>query len=560
MANEVKYELATGESWTFRNPTVTVTSAPVIHKWGYKRATLRRSFTVRALLLATNGDTLQSLEEEAREILSTPRGTFTWIDANSNLILEARPTKEARWGPYPSNFSFKRFYGVNSGILTWQLETEQAFEETDVDIEPDVAEFAYTVSTSVDQNYYSVRTISGALRLNAAVLNFDAFSGADCYRDWITTNICGTPDGWQRVAQKYDMSSDGLTLAFAVTDQQRFAVFPEDITDGDATITVDGEPAVNSVFNFSLRGFYEAPVDKPDAPLNAFADLAFRLFDERYDTEGFLIRKLNLQRDLYRARIAFHLRWEVIVPPKEILDATVPGAPFLSIQTANYMTSLLTRANSWLQTYKNTVAPFRGPYGTTGIMGWCGTGSPVAPKLLPRWSEGGGTGESLTGDEVENHIALNTQAAYTAYWHQNHSYRINTGLKNIPSKGGDDIMQKIRKATCYLIVTGEARSAYLSSPFPALPYPPAEVLVSGGARQVQNPEWFDAGGAYLIDAQYDVSSPEPGPRQHSAWRYVLKLKEVPNTLKFPFSPYVRMPTDNIDGEHLLTAAENYLEE
>jgi len=264
---------------------------------------------------------------------------------------------------------------------------------------------------------------------------------ADNYRALISKQICACPTLWQRISLNFALSEDGLSLAFTVVDQQRYALLPENITDGTVTLVSNANfssPGIpqsdEKAHSLTVSGWFEGPPDHPEAPQTAIDALYNSLWESGGSAapgrgaiyRGGKMLQIQFQRELYRNYVGFSFTW--VFPTDETLKykmvgfedlnddyGYIPGEmgwkdgkwgypdahwgytrhnpaiqkPILvendTTATAYYAaTDLICLATLWLADFKAGVrggaSSTLGFYGTTTNMGYCGKGT-LGPEL-----------------------------------------------------------------------------------------------------------------------------------------------------------------------------------
>jgi len=536
----VKYTAEHGE-WEFTNPTTTVTQVPSSSAYGDRRAVLRIAITVRAIIIAKDAAAFKREEQRARDILTQSGGTFEWTE-DSNVILMAKKSLDIRYGPYPTNLHFSKFYGDKFAHISWQLETvwpaginksgKSLSEVGDVSRlikDENVLEFTFSVATTIDQNLYTRRTVSGLLHLtttgNAIPDSQADFEGADIYRHTVEKFTPSIPYGWQRSLRNYSMSADGLTLTFTHVDEERYAVLPAGIVSGDVVLTAQNDWGSGAApySTLEINGFFEGARTQINAPYTAMTNLIAKvLMTIIPKTHSMNPLRFGFSRPLYRNRLDFNLSWTLWVADDFLLGESIER------RTATYLVYLTTCAEDWINQYKNTLSTDLGPYGTTSVAGRSGQGT-IAPPLGVIHSPDNPTEQ---GDNKAA-VAVNTDQNYV-FWHQQFEYTVTTGYVAIPVKaaGVDDVIQRVHNPQLYITVTGEATRSDQS---PYLPNPPTEIVfndtVTGEAKYKE---------VVLISANVTTHSPAIGPKFKVTWKYVLKVitTDIPPMYLYPETPFV----------------------
>ncbi len=518
------------QDWTFKFPTVTVTKMSVRSAFGFARMSTKYVYTVRSILIADSAQDLADKKAAAEDVLLAVGGTFEWV-RDAATVIKWGPTDDVNFGPHPTILTFDKFYGVHTVIMTWQIEIETAA------VDNEVLDVVYTTTHSLDKNFYTTRTTSGMLRLNGAKFNHTNFEGSDAYRNTVEEYVCSTPSGWQRVSQNYQMSADGLTLTFSVTDQQQFAVLPENCTDGDASLSVEGNPRRGPKKDFKLTGWFESPTDTPRAAREAFVSLATALFNVTIDTSAFKVKYLGMEQSVFKPRFSFTMIWDAWEP--EDLDeesSSTPGGTETE-RRANWMLSLLTRSETWLTTYKGGTATDRGAYGTTDVLGWCGSGL-KAPALAGTSNTAirkkiGGGNSSTSGENSNDFVEPENEKYYYEYA-QKFSYSTDYGLVVIPYKGmHSPRVQQVHAPKIFLTVRGR-------------------IVQNGKPPELPEPPYLNT-EAFLLKADTSFDEVKIGQEHTLEWRYLMLIKipaaadALDNRLKFlkiPGSPFAKFVSED----------------
>ena len=528
MASKIIYRTAAG-THEFSNPTTTVAQTPVLSSRTNHRVANSYTIGIRSLLIVSSTN-IDFEIKTARDILSRAGGDFIWTD-NGTPVLSFTAAEDINFGPQPTQLTFNRFWGTNAVQVEWQFNVELANQDSDH------TEFFYTISTDLDKNMYSNRTIAGILKINPAKIKEIKASSADAYRKTIEKFTCKPAADWQRISQHYHTSADGLTLRFRIVDQQQFVVLPEGVTDGEVSLTAEGNPAVPP-FRFTLRGFYEAAPHKPMASTVAFAQLAQSIFTTEDTKDGFIIKRVQVQKDVYKPRLNFSLTWDAYMPDK-MPQGTIAGGSG-STKATNYLISLTTKAEDWLTHWRTKRSENFPPYGVANdVVGWCGS-QEVMPALtmaadqnpeatLPPNRAGQrvtfGTPESFDQNRTANE-------SYYSVWEQSFKYEIDYGRKVMSTMSGHadaDQVQQVRSPRVFLYVRGKATRAFNGVD---IPLPPINSKITGQTR--------DESDGVVLKQSITTSAPNTGPEFSAAWSYDIFLSAAMQGQE-NMAKYVRVP-------------------
>lgn len=138
---------------------------------------------------------------------------------------------DAMGGPLPKDVEFTEI--VNSNYATVKF-TIEAAEITDCENlnNNNVLTLDYDVLHELDNDLYTRRTITGTVRLKeaASATNPDALRGLV---------IPPPPEGFKRESASFFVSRDGRSLDFSVVDQELFRKLPNQVTEIQASFSID---------------------------------------------------------------------------------------------------------------------------------------------------------------------------------------------------------------------------------------------------------------------------------------------------------------------------------
>lgn len=567
MSDVVTYTIGS-ETITFKYPLLTVTQVPVIAGRGDFTISVRKIFAVRAVVFAEPPFTnLDDAISWMHQILSAPGGklAINYSDWGTELNIDPASYPDLKGGPHPKLVEITKIYGSRSAMVHWEVEVE--LFPTPSGYVGGIAnwvDFVYTISTTIDRDFYATRTIGGLLRLNKHFSSQEGFS-ADSFRTTIS-NYFRVPDSsrgyWQRQSQLYNANEDDTILRFTLVDKQVYSWLPQSITSGDlnvatTTTRTDKEGVLSSL---TLSGFLQSDDYAPRQfvhgtvldIINMFANRV--LFTMQQETvagaERFWVRERRFAfvHHWRSNRVDFDLHWEV------------KGQFEGGLQTnAVYITGLVLQ---WLSelTREKGIQPTEfsdygtSPYGTSLVAGATGHDHISSPLVIdfdekmaasrspgywdiPEYgdrdkdSQGGVSGVREQSSKSSDNISF----------HQRFEYKLDTGVRHSALLVADynDVLQQVHNPRIFLIVTGEAER--WDAP-PLAPRPPYALIAndaSGGGAISGTPN------AVLLSANIKPREPTGDGKYRLEWQYVLLIQnlEVPSNLdltqlalRWPWTP------------------------
>lgn len=540
MANTVSYDAGRAGTAILQNPTVTIAHNTVVSR--YKRFTVlvRITYTVRALLAAINSAALKADIEHYRTILSISGGKFRADYGNDSDFLEAEPSTDITGGPHPTALNIQQLHGGKSAIVTWSLQTEKHVKDDAVNAVGAWLDFVYTINTSLDQNFYAVRTISGILRISSCH-NQTKYHSADAFRETVEASIAPVPTvgAWQRTHREFRLSEDHRILAFTIVDTQLYTFMMQGITSGDMALTVVAEKYGTG--RYTLRGWFEANPNLSRGYVQQCVkelwQLFFNLVVKRIEAETAGENEWIIANE--RRSYTIHWRsnrvdFEAVY---EVLGEWYQGIPDNIEYTVN-------RALDWLaylsRKYSLPVMD-KGPYGSAPVLGPKGNEAlgPVIlldpiQKLPEGFAYGAGVpGAAPDGDRQAVRAGDSERKSYTT-WHQHFEYKYDAGLVFIPVKVADacDIIQQTKNVSLYLIVTGEAESVGTEPVIPI--YPHDRLLVSQAGDLIIE----DLPRLVLVSADAVTHEPSPAGEYRATWKHIYKFHNIGTyiPMKWPYTP------------------------
>ncbi len=554
MANTVTYTVD-GSSVAFQYPILTITETPILAGRQDFTIAVRKVFTVRGIIVVDEGETLDNKIRFYHEILSAPGGTLTINYGDWSEELTINNAKDLRDGPHPSALDITKIYGGKAAVVTWQIETERFPTDTAyTGHEGRWVDLVYTIRTSLDENFYATRTISGILRLNrtnSAVIE----RSADTFRKTIAAYFKLPPKKqglWQRVSQQFESSEDNTTLSFTLTDRQVYSWLPDKVSAGDMSVTTSVQK--HGKGEFEIRGWFESYEWNSRGLVHTAILSILNLFYQQVilnvyagsSNKWYLREESASFTHHWRSnRIEFVDRWSTFgIPAKGGAIDVVGNIEFMTSIVVNWLAYLSRTVSKEPPNLTTSSYTYINPYGTSGVAGHTGT-EEIAPiinidfekkiaksKIFRSEVGGGGTRVSRTSTRASE---------LTLVFHQSFAYKIDYGIRDIPvlSAGYNSIFQQVKNPEIFLTIVGEKITSEEPSSAPLPPYQLLDADYVGGEVAGNIP----TNRAVLLSANIKPVSPTPTGEYKLAWQYVLKLVGVtipPNfeagiTLRWPYS-------------------------
>jgi len=521
--NTVTYDCGRAGSAILQNPTVTVAHATEVSRYRQFTVLVRIVYTIRALVAVANSPTLKSVIENYRTVLSVSGGSFLANYGSDADFLEANPSTDITGGPHPIYLNIRELHGGKSAVITWTIQTEKHVKDDAVNAVGAWLDFTYTMTTTLNRNFYSTRTISGVLRLSACHSQTKSRS-ADAFRETVEANIAPVPSTgiWQRVSREYRLSEDQRILAFTIVDSQLYTLLPYGITSGDMSLSVVSEKYGTG--RYTLRGWFEANPNFSrgfvQGQVKELWQLFYNLVVQRIETET------EGDRTIVNERRSYMIHWRSnrveFEAVYEVLGEWEQGIPENIEYTVN-------RALDWLAYLSrkyNRALMDKGPYGSAPVLGPSGDENPgpivlIDPmeKLPAGFAYGPGVQQPSAAGDVSSITAGTTKRKSYITWHQSFEYRYNSGKVFIPVKaeGECDIIQQTKNIAVYMLVVGEAERV---GEEPLVPLYPHEKLST-----VRTSDTIITGQPQLILVSSDVVVHEPSPVgvYRTTWKQLYKF-------------------------------------
>lgn len=540
MANTVTYNCGGAGIAILQNPTITVAHSTEVSRYRRFIVLVRITYTVRALVAVADSPTLKGVIEFYRTVLSVAGGIFRADYGNDVDFLEATPDTDITGGPHPIYLNIRELHGGKSAIITWTLQTEKHVKDDAVNAVGAWLDFVYTISTSLNRNFYATRTISGILRLSSCHSQ-TRYHTADAFRETVEANIAPVPTTgiWQRASREFRLSEDQKILAFTIVDNQLYTLLPYGITSGDMTLSTVSERYGTG--RYTLRGWFEANPNFSrgfvQQHVKELWQLFYNLVVQRIETET----EGDNQWTIINERRSYMVHWRSnrveFEASYEVLGEWEQGIPENIEYTVN-------RALDWLahlsRKYNQAIMD-KGPYGSAPVLGPSGNENPgpivlIDPmeKLPAGFAYGPGVKQpSPPGDATSVSAGTTKRKSYTV-WHQHFEYKYDSGKVFIPVKadGKCDIIQQTKNISVYLLVVGEAERV---GEEPLVPLYPHQKLLT-----VRASDTIIKGQPQLILVTSDVTVHEPSPVgiYRVTWKQLYKFHNIGANIpmKWPFTP------------------------
>jgi hypothetical protein len=549
MSNTVTYDCGRAGTAILYNPTITVAHMTEISRYRQYTVLVRITHTIRGLIVAADSASLKTTMEAYRTILSVSGGVFSAQYGNSSSFLYASPGTDITGGPHPISLNIQELHGGKSAIVTWSLQTEKHVADDNVNAVGAWLDFVYTITTTIDANFYGRRTISGILRLSACHTQ-TRYRSADAFRQTIETNIAGIPVSgiWQRISRDYRLSEDNRILAFTIVDQQLYTALPYGVSQGDMTLTVIAEKG--GIGRYIMNGWFEGSADLARGAIQTHVrdiwQLFFNLVITRIETETAgdeqwaIINERRMYVTHWRSnRIEFSAEYEV-------LGEWERGIPENIEYTVN-------RALDWLaylsRSYNRAIID-QGPYGSAPTIGPTGREylGPIIlidpmEKLPAGFAYGSGTTPPHSGGRDKNTTrGVAVQKTYII-WHQHFAYTYDTGQVFVPVLTADacDIIQQVRNPSLYMTVTGEAERIGGEPDIPYFPFPQLDTAVATDSIDDDEPKLI------LIKSDVGIAEPSPVNVYRVTWKNLYKFHNIGKRLplKWPYTPLNEEKSDQL---------------
>lgn len=540
MANSVTYNCGRAGTATLLNPTITIAHNTEVSRYRRFTVLVRISYTIRALITGADAAALKSTMEFYRTVLSVSGGSFLADYGNDADFLTANPATDLTGGPHPTYLNIRELHGSRSAVVTWTIQTEKHVKDDNVNAVGAWLDFVYTVTTTLNKNFYATRTISGVLRLSACH-NQTRTRSADAFRETVEANIAPVPSTgiWQRTSRQFRLSEDQKVLAFTIVDEQLYTLLPLGITSGDMSLMVISEKYGTG--RYVLRGWFEA---NPSASrgfvqshIKEIWQLFYNLVVQRIETET----EGDNQWTIVNERRSYVIQWRSnrveFEAAYEILGEWEQGIPENIEYTVN-------RALDWLaylsRKYNKALLDM-GPHGSAPVLGITGKESPgplifIDPmeKLPAGFAYGPGVQQPTTGGDTINVPAGTTKRKSYTVWHQHFEYKYDSGKVFIPVKAENqcDIIQQTKNVSIYLLVAGEAERV---GEEPSVPIYPHQKLLN---VRTSDTVLTDIPQLVLVNSDITMHEPSPVGVYRVTWKQLYKFhnigKYVP--VKWPFTP------------------------
>lgn len=234
-------------------------------------------FRVQAVVIAAPGFNNDANLTNIRRRLSVNGAPllFTAVGYGPMSVNVPGGPQDVKWGPFPKVTQWEPL-SPNSAAIEWSCEVAIAECVLPVDEDDDEDDFGtirrllaynYGISTSVDEQGYTTRTISGYLEIPMTRDITNPTRVPDTADNFWDTDTCPKcPDGFRRVSEQTSISYDKRRLDFTVTDvelPENF--FPPGVTECRASHVVQGQGPVLNMMTATIRASYTLVKGVPKA-------------------------------------------------------------------------------------------------------------------------------------------------------------------------------------------------------------------------------------------------------------------------------------------------------
>lgn len=201
--------------------------------------------------VATPGQFPDVTDRAIRFALLQPRKSLVWT-VDQQPALESPPLVggvqapcDVINGPHPQVFPIARVDGAKTLMVRFVVKTALIECPADSGIGPLVSN-TYTTTHEIDRQFRTTVTYSGMAKFRADILRAQQQT-ADFYRSQLLPPL---PGRFQRVAGRFQLAPDGLTLAWSVTDQEQYYhIGKSDPREGGLGVTrVDADFSTSTTF------------------------------------------------------------------------------------------------------------------------------------------------------------------------------------------------------------------------------------------------------------------------------------------------------------------------
>ena len=387
MSDTITYTID-DETITFQYPMLTVTQVPITAGRGDFTASVRKIYGIRAIVFATiPTQTLDEAISRMQQILSAPGGILqiSYADWDTELNIDPSSYPDLKGGPHPRLVEITKIYGSRSAMVHWEVEVELFPTPAGyVGAIANWVDFVYTISTTIDKDFYATRTIGGLLKLNKYFTSQEGFS-ADSFRHTISAYF-RVPDVsrgyWQRERQVYNVNEDDTILRFTLVDKQVYSWLPQYITSGDLSVatTTSRTDEAGVTSTLALSGFFQSTDYAPRQIVHSVIIDILNMFANRvlYTMQQETLKLGGDQRFWVRERhfafthqwrsnkITFDLNWEV---KGQFEGGLLPNITYTTALVLQWLAELTVEKG--IQPEEDAVAGTY-PYGTSMVAGATG--------------------------------------------------------------------------------------------------------------------------------------------------------------------------------------------
>jgi len=310
-------------------------------------------------------DTIQSM----RRILMRPGDVLVYQGRGLDIDIP-KTNKDVKNGPKPRSFTFDPLGGGNAAWVTWVVEFTLPAGSCPTPRDNGIASFTYQTQFSTTHEGLVTRVINGKLVIAQSRLAFDnrkVTDIADAYTARVLNSI-PVPDGFRRDSTQREVSTDGSTVTFHITDRQLPVPLPEFVIEANVTYSQSSSGVALNKWTSTLSGTYTL---KPGVPkskaLFVFAEEAKRRIkgQTKNGVKQLIPQSLSMSEDVYglsAGHISLSWTWFVHSDEKKKLPDYAKILP----QSALWLPIPKTGFKKWAATLQDVWDP-RGLSGMTAL-------------------------------------------------------------------------------------------------------------------------------------------------------------------------------------------------
>lgn len=473
---------------------------------GYNLTFRGTSWIISNISVEDQGDKLRAVIDAFK----APRGVFRWYYEGSGQTsyfevtglagagneVASNTYVDRRNGPRARVISAERTNAGFSAKITWEIET---FIAAGCDLPADMDEFSWGFSYALDQDFNTTRNVRGIYRFRSATTNSIAVSLLGVGGFWPRL-----PTGFYRSSITHQLSTDGLTLEWAIADKQVWRTLPRPLTSGRASMHASLQGAV---LTKSMDCEFGAPVDVSKSAMLDFIItlIRYRFPDAFNGSKLEYITGLEFSDNMFENRVGCRVTSRT--PPTKGSEVTDPN-----IINTNSQTFLRALFGDIAQVVPISVTPgWSASNGSTELRSMVGTAG-LAPTATLPFDLCSTSQQLVNGSEVfaSTNLSSDQQVSNTApnsmsgpgnqntsvpaapagqtpqlsvqqstnpyiYFHEETHWQINRNLEMIPimaSTGASTANYSIQQTAPPKVTIIQAGSARRYGAMPNIPQPP----------------------------------------------------------------------------------------